>query len=191
MGQSWAGSSCHLGTKNHPKQSLSSCHSTLRAVWKFREIDEFLEVKLCSCPRCGGTQFKDQNAIEQIIEDIPPVRPHVTRLTTYHATCVGCGQTVRSQHPLSTAADHRPSVQPVCSSAHEPLLWRPISTKPKAFPCEKPAPFCAICFNLQLSPGGLSQAMDRLASKVKPQYDALAIELRQAPALHNPVDAAG
>ena len=100
MGQSWAGSSCHLGTKNHPKQSLSSCHSTLRAVWKFREIDEFLEVKLCSCPRCGGTQFKDQNAIEQIIEDIPPVRPHVTRLTTYHATCVGCGQTVRSQHPL-------------------------------------------------------------------------------------------
>jgi hypothetical protein len=33
--------------------------------------------------------------------------------------------------------------------------------------------------------------MDRLASKVKPQYDALAIELRQAPALHNPVDAAG
>jgi len=47
---------------------------------------------------------------------------------------------------------------------------------------------CAVlrdCFGLQLSPGGLSQAMDRLAAKVKPQYDALARELRQAPALHS------
>jgi hypothetical protein len=45
---------------------------------------------------------------------------------------------------------------------------------------------CAVlrdCFGLQLSPGGLSQAMDRLAAKVKPPYDALATELRQAPAL--------
>ena len=46
---------------------------------------------------------------------------------------------------------------------------------------------CAVLrdlFGLQLSPGGLSQALDRLAAKVKPQYDALALELRQAPALH-------
>jgi hypothetical protein len=47
---------------------------------------------------------------------------------------------------------------------------------------------CAVlrdCFGLQLSPGGLSQALDRLAVKVKPRYDALAAELRQAPALHS------
>src|ERR1700736_6723048 len=47
---------------------------------------------------------------------------------------------------------------------------------------------CAVlrdCFGLQLSSGGLSQALDRLAAKVKPQYDALAAELRQAPALHS------
>ncbi len=47
---------------------------------------------------------------------------------------------------------------------------------------------CAVlrdCFGLQLTSGGLSQALDRLAAKVKPQYDALAIELRQAPALHS------
>ena len=53
------------------------------------QIDESLEVKLCSCPQCGGSQFKDHNAIEQLIEDIRG-SPHVTRLTTYHATCVGC-----------------------------------------------------------------------------------------------------
>src|SRR6516162_8348319 len=60
-------------------------------------IDEDIEVQLCSCPYCGGTQFKDHNAIEQLIEDIPPLRPHVTRLTTYQGTCVGCGENLLSQ----------------------------------------------------------------------------------------------
>jgi transposase len=47
---------------------------------------------------------------------------------------------------------------------------------------------CAVlrdCFGLQLSPGGFSQALDRLAAKIKPQYDAIATELRQAPVLHS------
>jgi hypothetical protein len=39
------------------------------------QIDEDIEVELCSCPHCGGTRFKDQNAIEQLIEDIPPCVP--------------------------------------------------------------------------------------------------------------------
>src|SRR3984893_16976456 len=63
-------------------------------------IDESLEVQLCSCPYCGGSQFKDPHTIEQLIEDIPSVRPHITRLTTYQASCVRCGQSVRSEHPL-------------------------------------------------------------------------------------------
>ena len=67
---------------------------------KPEQTDEHIEVQLCSCPHCGGAQFKDQHAIEQLIEDIPPVRPHVTRLTIYQGTCVGCGQSVRSKHPL-------------------------------------------------------------------------------------------
>src|SRR4249920_3470741 len=28
------------------------------------QIDESFEVKLCSCPHCGGTQFKDHHAID-------------------------------------------------------------------------------------------------------------------------------
>ena len=104
-------------------------------------IDEDIEVGLCSCPHCGGTQFKDQNAIEQLIEDIPPVRPHVTRLTTYQATCVGI-----------LCRCHWPSARPVCTSVHEPLLWLPISTRPKGFPCAKPVPFCAIVSACSLAP---------------------------------------
>jgi transposase len=63
-------------------------------------IDEHIEVELCSCPHCGSTQFKDQCGIEQLIEDIAPACPRVTRLTTYQASCAQCGQSVRSTHPL-------------------------------------------------------------------------------------------
>src|SRR6202035_1947335 len=139
------------------------------------QIDEDLEVQLCSCPHCGGTQFKDQNAVEQLIEDIPPVRPHVTRLTTYHATCVGCGQTVRSQHPLQMSlAIGAAGVQ----LGPRALAMAADPNKAKGLSMRKTCAVLRDCFGLQLSPGGLSQAMDRLASKVKPQYDALATELR-------------
>jgi transposase len=145
-------------------------------------IDEDIEVGLCSCPYCGGTQFKDQNAIEQLIEDIPPVRPHVTRLTTYQATCVGCGQSVRSKHPLQM------SLAIGAAGVHlgpRALAVAADLNKAKGLSMRKTCAVLRDCFGLQLSSGGLSQALDRLAAKVKPQYDALAAELRQAPALHS------
>ena len=145
-------------------------------------IDEDIEVELCSCPHCGGTQFKDQDAIEQLIEDIPPVRPHVTRLTTYQGTCVGCGQSVRSKHPLQM------SLAIGAAGVHlgpRALAVAADLNKAKGLSMRKSCAVLRDCFGLQLSSGGLSQALDRLAAKVKPQDDALATELRQAPALHS------
>jgi transposase len=148
---------------------------------KPNHIDEDLEGQLCSCPHCGGTQFKDQNAIEQLIEDIPPLRPRVTRLTTYQGICVGCGRSVRSKHPLQM------SLAIGAAGVHlgpRALALAADLNKAKGLSMRKTCAVLRDCFGLQLSPGGLSQALDRLAVKVKPQYDALATELRQAPALH-------
>src|ERR1700720_3752779 len=39
------------------------------------QIDEDIEVELCSCPHCGGQQFRDQSQSEQFIEELPPLRP--------------------------------------------------------------------------------------------------------------------
>ena len=145
-------------------------------------IDEYLEVQLCSCPHCGGSQFKDPHTIEQLIEDIPPVRPHVTRLTTYQATCVRCGQPVHSQHPLQM------SLAMGAASVHlgpRALALAAELNKAKGLSMRKTCAVLRDCFGLQLSPGGLSQALDRLAAKVKPQYDAIAAELRQAPVVHS------
>jgi transposase len=145
-------------------------------------IDEAIEVQLGSCPHCGGMHFKDQNAIEQLIEDIPSLRPHVTRLTTYQGTCVECGQSVRSKHPLQMSlAIGAASVQlgPRAFALAADL------NKAKGLSMRKTCAVLRDCFGLRLSPGGLSQALDRLAVKVKPQYEAIATELRQAPALHS------
>jgi len=145
-------------------------------------INENIEVQLCSCPHCGLTQFKDHKAIEQLIEDIPPLRPQVTRLTTYQGICVGCGQSVRSKHPLQM------SLAIGAAGVHlgpRALALAAELNKAKGLSMRKTCAVLRDCFGLQLSPGGLSQALDRLAVKVKPRYDAIATELRQAPALHS------
>jgi len=145
-------------------------------------IDEHIEVQLCCCPHCGGRQFRDQSEIEQFIEDIAPVRPRVTRLRTYQATCVRCGQSVRSKDPLQMSlAIGAAGVQ----LGPRVLALAADLNKAKGLSMRKTCAVLRDCFGLQLSPGGLSQALDRLAAKIKPQYDALARELRQAPVLHS------
>ena len=145
-------------------------------------IDADIEVQLCCCPYCGESQFKDPDTIEQLIEDIPPVRPHVTRLTTYQATCVSCGQRLRSQHPLQM------SLAMGAAGVHlgpRALALAADLNKAKGLSMRKTCAVLRDGFGLQLSPGGLSQALDRLAAKVKPQYDAIAAQLRQAPVVHS------
>ena len=112
-------------------------------------IDEHLEIKLCSCPHCGGAQFKDQHRIEQLIEDIPPVHPHVRRLTTYQATCVGCGQSVRSEHPLQM------SLAIGAAGVHlgpRALALATDLNKAKGLSMRKTCAVLRDCFGLQLSP---------------------------------------
>ena len=61
-------------------------------------VDEHAEVPLGGCPCCGGPLARVE-PVEQCLEDLPPRRPHVTRIVTYKATCSKCGE-VRSTHPL-------------------------------------------------------------------------------------------
>src|SRR5262245_24667737 len=64
-------------------------------------VDARAEVPLTGCPHCGGP-VTALEPIEQFIEEIPPVRPHVTRLVTYRGCCATCGA-VHSSHPLQTS----------------------------------------------------------------------------------------
>jgi len=146
------------------------------------QIDEYTEVELCACPHCGGRQFIDQSQIQQTIQDIPPVRPRVIRLTTYQATCVRCGQSVRSSHPLQMSlATGAAGVQ----LGPRALALAADLNKAKGLSMRKTCAILHDCFSLQLSAGGLSQALDRVATKVQGHYQAIAEELRQAPVVHS------
>jgi transposase len=145
-------------------------------------IDQAIEAQLCACPHCGATEFMDPSRIEQFIEDIPPVRPQVTRLTTYEATCAHCGQHVRSSHPLQMSlATGAAGVQ----LGPRALALAADLNKAKGLSMRKTCVILRDCFSLQLSAGGLSQALDRLATKVQCQYQAIVKELRQAAVVHS------
>lgn len=63
-------------------------------------VDHTINVELSACPHCRG-QLSNIRPIEQIIEELPPVRPIVYKLTTYKGECTQCGE-VQSTHPLKT-----------------------------------------------------------------------------------------
>ena len=64
-------------------------------------VDQEIEVPLTCCPGCAG-ELHNLTPLTQYIEEIPPVRPQVTRLVTWWAKCPTCGE-VRSTHPLQTS----------------------------------------------------------------------------------------
>jgi hypothetical protein len=143
-------------------------------------IDEEIEVPLTSCPHCGGHCFRDCQAIEQFIEDIPPVRPTVTRLVTYHGTCTGCGQEVCSTHPrqVSTAAG--------AAGVHlgpRALGLAADLNKAKGLTARKTCAVLREHFGLRLTAGGLVQALHRVAGKLQPRYQSWIEQLRVAPAV--------
>ncbi len=143
-------------------------------------IDEEIVVELSRCA-CGSSQWVDQHGIEQLIEELPEVRPRVTRLVTYEATCAECGQKASSQHPLKVS--HATGAAAVHLGPRALAIATDLN-KAKGLPMRKTCALLRDLFGLALSPGGLAQAMTRVSHKVQADYEALGQQLRQAPALH-------
>jgi hypothetical protein len=137
-------------------------------------IDNDINVRLDECPKCGGPITNVQRC-EQYIEDIPPVRPHVTKLTTYVGTCLCCGE-VRSHHPLQ--------VSTACGAAGTHLGARALGltawlNKRLGMTTRSVCKILKQLFGLKLTPGGLTQALDRMADKLQPTFDQLVADLRR------------
>jgi len=142
-------------------------------------IDHHVDVPLSCCPRCGG-DIHGVVGVEQIIEEIPPVRPVVYKIVTYRATCACCGD-VCSRHPLQTsdatgaAGVHlgpRAAAVAAVLNKHHGLTMRRT---------------CAVLrelTGLRLTPGGLSQRIDRLADRVNDDYESLVNQIRGSPVVY-------
>jgi hypothetical protein len=141
-------------------------------------VDHHHEVPLTGCPRCGGPVTRVE-PVEQIIEEVPPVRPTVTRLITYRGTCPRCGD-VQSRHPLQCSeatGAARVQLGPRAVALATTLNKRHGLTLRTT---------CAVLkdsVGLRLSPGGLARATARVAARLSVAYDALIDRLRHSPAV--------
>jgi hypothetical protein len=141
-------------------------------------VDAHVDVPLTACPHCGGGVTAVE-PIEQFIEEIPPVRPHVTRLVTYRGCCAACGE-VYSAHPSQTStATGAAKVQlgPRARALAASL------NKQFGLTMRKTCRVLKQLSGLTLSPGGLALGLQRTAAKVESAFDSLVLELRAAAAV--------
>src|SRR4051812_212706 len=141
-------------------------------------VDGHADVPLTGCPHCGGPVTAVE-AIEQFIEEIPRVRPHVTRLVTYRGCCAACGE-VHSSHPLQTStatgaakAQLGPRARALAAALNKQF----------GLTMRKTCRVLRLVAGPTLSPGGLAQAVQRTAAKVQPAFDSLVTEARAAAAV--------
>ncbi len=130
------------------------------------------------CPHCGGQELEDTKVVEQYEEDIPPVRPRIRRFRIHLGRCLCCGRRVQGRHPLQTSD----ATGAACvhlgprAKALAADLNKHIGTS-----FGKVRRIFRVAFGLSITRGGLSQALDRVASVLAPTYDALVEQVQHAP----------
>jgi transposase len=146
------------------------------------EVDSRIEVPLERCPHCGDRlRIEKDEVIEQTIIELPPVRPQIIRLVTHRNVCCGCGQDVSSSHPLQ--------VSTATGAAGTHLGPRALGiaanlNKGLGLTMRKTCAVLGDVVGLKLSPGGLAQALARIAGRLKSEDDALLKALKAEPVLH-------
>ena len=143
-------------------------------------IDEQIEVPLPCCPHCAGPLEGVQRLV-QYLEEIPEVRPRVTKLTTYEAQCPRCRQAVRSLHPLQT------STAGGCAGVQLGVRALGLAAELKhglGLSLSKTQQVLAKLGGLRVTRGGLALAFQRLSAKLAQEDATLCTQLRRAPVVH-------
>ena len=142
-------------------------------------VDEHIHVALERCPRCGGT-VQQVRPVEQYIEDIPPIKVHVTKLVTEVGRCRRCGE-VRSRHPLQMSLGQGcakvqlgPRVLGIAAQIKEHL----------GVSFRKTSSLLHELFGLRVTAGGLSHALGRVAHRLNDLYGQMAESIRAGPLVH-------
>ncbi|MGA2929754.1 MAG: transposase [Solirubrobacteraceae bacterium] len=144
-------------------------------------VDEEIDVPLPDgCPCCGG-ELEFEREADQYQEDIVvPVRAHVRRFRVAVGRCRRCGRRAQGHHPLQTsdalgAAGAQVGPRAVALAAQ--------LNKELGLPVAKAAKVLGEVCALQVTAGGLYQALARLAAVAEPTYQALIEGVRASAAV--------
>lgn len=146
------------------------------------EVDRQIEVPLERCPHCGDRLAGETDqVVEQTIIEVPLVRPELIRLLTHRNVCCGCGRRVASSHPLQ--------VSTACGAAGTHLGPRALAlaaslNKGLGLTMRKTCAVLRDLLGLALSPGGLAQALARMAGRLMDEEDALLKRVKAEPVLY-------
>jgi transposase len=147
---------------------------------KPEQVDERIRVNLDCCPHCQGP-VSEKASRTQYIEEIPVVRPRVTELTTEAGWCAHCQCEVGSTHPLQVS---RASGAAGVQLGPRALALACDLNKAKGLSMRKTVAVLHDHFGLKLTPGGLALLVQRVGRTRAPQYQALAVQVRQSPVVH-------
>lgn len=139
-----------------------------------RDPDQVIPVGLPdTCPHCGDHNLVKLKTMAQWVEDLPDIATIVTRFDVSVGCCAGCGRRVQGRDPEQSSDALGAAGAQVGPRALALAAWLHKS-------CGMPlAKICALYaqFHMTVTPGGLSQAMDRMATKSFATYEALKAEL--------------
>lgn len=145
--------------------------------------DEHIEVPLEVCPDCGhGLDPTQSRVIEQTILELPVVVPRVIRLRTYRNACAHCQHSVRSHHPLQVSSATGAAGTHLGPRA---LAIAAALNKDFKLPVRKSCQVLQHCFGLSLSPGGLLQALVRVAKRLESSYEQALEDLRHSDVVYS------
>ncbi len=132
-----------------------------------------------ACPCCSGElDFEDE--VDQYQEEIlVPVQGHVRRYRIARGRCRRCGRRVQGRHPDQTSD--------AVGAAGSQLGPRAVAVaaqlnKELGIAMGKVSQILGL-FGITVTPGGLYQAVGRLARAAEPTYQALAVAVRQSAAV--------
>jgi transposase len=142
-------------------------------------VDEEIEVPLLQCPHCSSGLTKVVPC-EQFIEDLPPIRPRVTRLVTHVGQCPRCGE-VRSTHPAQVSVATGAAGTQLGPRVLGLAAWL---NKHLGLPTRSTCRVLKKLGGLSITPGGLVQALHRVADRSAGAFEALVTGLREQPAVY-------
>lgn len=142
-------------------------------------IDRTVHQPLHDCPHCGRA-ITDRQPQVQFLEELPPVRPTVIQLITERGRCPHCGP-VMSTHPDYQAQGHGAAAVQLGPRA---LAAASALNKEHGLTMRKTCRVLRALTGLRLTPGGLSQALDRVADRLEPAYHQLQEQVRSSPAVY-------